>query len=168
MKIEQFNALPREAVLQELERCCGSHRWCEQMEARRPFKNFVALQDAASEAWRALSAEDWLEAFRHHPRIGDVSALKAKFASTATWASQEQAGAATATDEVLRALHQGNQDYEARFGHIFLICATGKSAAEMLEALKRRLPNDPARELTVAADEQDKITRIRLAKLVEA
>jgi 2-oxo-4-hydroxy-4-carboxy-5-ureidoimidazoline decarboxylase len=136
------------------------------MMARRPFADAAALRAAADEVWSALSHGDWLEAFSHHPRIGDVEGLRARFASTRTWAEGEQAGARAASDEVLRALAEGNRAYEARFGHIFIVCATGKSAEEMLALLRARLPNDPVAEARVAAGEQAKITRLRLEKLL--
>ncbi len=109
---------------------------------------------------------DWLEAFAAHPRIGDVDALRAKFAATAAWASGEQAGVAGASESTLRALAEGNRDYEAKFGHIFIVCATGKTADEMLGLLRERLANEPDAELAVAAAEQAKITAIRLRKLL--
>jgi 2-oxo-4-hydroxy-4-carboxy-5-ureidoimidazoline decarboxylase len=109
---------------------------------------------------------DILEALQHHPRIGaDLGELRKKYASTATWAAGEQSGAAAADEATLVALRDGNVEYEKRFGHIFVVCATGKTAGEMLALLQARMHNDPQRELGVAAAEQAKITRIRLEKL---
>jgi 2-oxo-4-hydroxy-4-carboxy-5-ureidoimidazoline decarboxylase len=113
-----------------------------------------------------MGEADWREAFTHHPRIGDVSKLREKFASTATWSSQEQKGVSGASEETIQALAQGNRAYEEKFGFIFLVCATGKSAEEMLALLRERMPNDAAAELRIAAGEQAKITRIRLEKLL--
>ncbi len=109
---------------------------------------------------------DILEAFSHHPRIGDVDSLRKKFATTADWATSEQSGAQAASEAVLRDLAQGNRDYEARFGHIFIVCATGKSAAEMLALLRARIDHAPDVELRIAAAEQEKIAHLRLDKLL--
>lgn len=140
--------------------CCGSRRWAEAVLAKRPFASAQAVFDAAELAWTRASREDILEAMSHHPRIGDKAALKKK------WAGQEQAGAASAGEEVLEALARGNAEYEKKFGFIFLVCATGKSAGELLGLLRTRLGNEPARELPIAAAEQAKITRLRLEKLL--
>ncbi len=166
--LRRLNELPLEQARQELERCCGASAWVDAVAAGRPFADRCALFAASKEAFKRLTAQDWLEAFRHHPRIGDKEALRAKFASTRQWASGEQAGAAAADEATLDALARGNADYEARFGHIFIVCATGKSAAEMLALLRARVGNDPREELCIAAGEQEKITRLRLDKLLGA
>ncbi len=166
MTIDELNALPPDAAAAEFERCCGARQWVAGMVAARPFAAAAVVHAAADDVWARCGPDDWREAFTHHPRIGDVAGLRQKFASTAGWASGEQAGAAVATDETLQALAQGNQDYEAKFGHIFIVCATGKTADEMLDLLRSRLPNDPAFELRVAACEQHKITHLRLEKLL--
>ncbi|RZK26134.1 MAG: OHCU decarboxylase, partial [Hymenobacter sp.] len=113
-----------------------------------------------------LSEADWREAFTHHPKIGDVSALREKFASTATWAAGEQGAVRQASQSTLEALAAGNEAYAQRFGYIFIVCATGKSAAEMLALLQARLPHEPAQEIKIAMSEQAKITRLRLEKLL--
>ena len=136
------------------------------MTAHRPFADAAALFALADACWAGLSRDDWLEAFAHHPRIGDVEGLRTRFANTRAWAAGEQAGTASASEAVLQALTEGNRAYEARFGYIFIVCATGKSAEEMLGLLHARLPNDPAAELPIAAEEQRKITRLRLEKLL--
>jgi 2-oxo-4-hydroxy-4-carboxy-5-ureidoimidazoline decarboxylase len=163
-----LNALAPEAAREALLRCCGSSRWAARVAAARPFPDEAALAGAARAVWEELSREDFLEAFSHHPRIGDREALRRKFASTAAWAAGEQAGAAHAPEEVLARVEAGNRAYEARFGHIFIVCATGKSAAEMLALLEARLGNEPAAELRIAAGEQAKITEIRLEKLLRS
>jgi 2-oxo-4-hydroxy-4-carboxy-5-ureidoimidazoline decarboxylase len=150
---------------EKLTRCCGSSRWVEEMLARRPFRDDGAVLAAADEIAATLTREDWLEAVSHHPRIGDVESLRKKFASTVTWASSEQAGARQAAPEVLQRLADRNVAYEKRFGHIFIVCATGKSATQMLELLDKRLPGDPRTELGIAAREQMAITKLRLEKL---
>jgi 2-oxo-4-hydroxy-4-carboxy-5-ureidoimidazoline decarboxylase len=149
-----------------LTRCCGSSRWVGEMLARRPFGSRDALLRAADDVWESASREDVLEALAHHPRIGaNLEELRKRFASTAAWSAGEQAGAAGASEETLSALREGNLRYESRFGHIFVVCATGKSAAEMLALLEARMPNDPPTEIRVAQAEQGKITRLRLEKL---
>jgi 2-oxo-4-hydroxy-4-carboxy-5-ureidoimidazoline decarboxylase len=136
------------------------------MLARRPFASTHDLLRAADEVWALLDRASYLEAFSHHPKIGeDLSALRAKFGSTASWANQEQAGLRSADERTLLALRDENQAYLARFGFIFIVCATGKSASEMLELLRARMNNEPAFELAIAAREQGKITKLRLEKL---
>jgi 2-oxo-4-hydroxy-4-carboxy-5-ureidoimidazoline decarboxylase len=148
-----------------LERCCGSRRWVERMLARRPFHDDTALLAAAHDEWFALGPDDWREAFAHHPRIGDRRAAATRFDSTRKLSLQEQSGVAAAPARVLDALVEGNRAYEARFGHTFIVCASGRSADEMLDLLRSRLTNDAATELGIAADEQARITAIRLAAL---
>lgn len=166
MTLAELNALPSEAAEDAFARCCGARAWAVAMAARRPFRDLAELQRAAAECEAGLSPTAWLEAFTHHPRIGDVSAPGSRFAATAAWAAGEQAGAAGASEDALARLMEANRRYEERFGYIFIVCATGKSADEMLAVLERRLANDPERELRVAAEEQAKITRLRLEKLV--
>ena len=132
-----------------------------------PIEDLVELLDDAEEQWYKCSQEDWKEAFSHHPKIGDIDSLKKKFASTANWAMGEQSGTSTAPEETIKALAKGNKEYEDKFGYIFIVCATGKSADEMLTILESRLPNDPEKEIEIAAEEQNKITRLRLEKLLD-
>jgi 2-oxo-4-hydroxy-4-carboxy-5-ureidoimidazoline decarboxylase len=165
MNIDALNALPSADARAALLRCCGARRWADGMLARRPFASMADLLAAADEIWAGLDRADWLEAFAAHPRIGDMDSLKKKFAATAAWSAGEQAGVAGAAEAVLRDLADGNRRYEERFGHIFIVCATGKTAAEMLHLLRERLPNAPDVELRIAAAEQAKITRLRLEKL---
>jgi len=136
------------------------------MLALRPFASTPQLLTAAREIWSRLDRGDYLEAFSHHPRIGaDLDELATRFASTAGLSTREQSGTRTADRATLLALHTDNQRYLERFGYIFIVCATGKSATEMLELLRARLTNDPAEELPIAAEEQAKITAIRLSQL---
>lgn len=146
-------------------RCCEARAWAKQMTSRRPFNSEAELVDAARVIWQELGYADWLEAFAAHPKIGDLESLKKRFASTATWAASEQAGVLGASDAIFSALAEGNSRYEVRYGYIFIICATGKSAAEMLALLQSRLDNDPEKEIEIAAAEQEKITLIRLQKI---
>jgi allantoinase len=164
--LDRLNGLAEPDARAELLRCCGSARWTDHVSGLRPFATAASLFDAAERACQGLDRYDWLEAFAAHPKIGDVAALRAKFAATAAWASGEQAGIAGASETTLRALAEGNRDYEAKFGHIFIVCATGKTADEMLGLLRARLANEPAAELAIAAAEQAKITAIRLRKLL--
>jgi 2-oxo-4-hydroxy-4-carboxy-5-ureidoimidazoline decarboxylase len=146
-------------------RCCGSRRWADRMAERRPFCAEADLFAATADIWRGLIREDWLEAFAAHPRIGDVDSLRRKFGATAAWSAREQAGVGGASEKVLQALAEGNRAYEARFGYLFIVCATGKTAEEMLALLRQRLGNGPEEEFRLAAAEQEKITRLRLEKL---
>lgn len=160
-----LNALTEAGARAELLNCCGSSRWAAAMLAARPFASDAELFDAAERSWWAFDRVDWLEAFAAHPRIGDGVAAGPGHSATREWSRQEQARAATAPPEVRAALAAGNVEYERRFGHVFLICATGRSADEILVELRRRLENDPGREIREAAGEQAKITRLRLARL---
>ena len=132
------------------------------MMARRPFRTRDAALLAAREEWFVLSKQDWLEAFAQHPKIGDVHALRRRFPTTHDLSTREQAGVSAAPDETLAALAEGNREYEQKFGYIFIVCATGKSAGEMLALLRARLSNDPGDEIRVAAEEQAKITALRM------
>lgn len=166
MSAEALDAMGEAEAADALTRCCGASRWVQGMLARRPFGSDEALHQAADEVWATMEKADFLEAFDHHPRIGaDLSALREKFATTADWSGGEQASVAEASEETLHALRDGNVAYEQRFGHIFIVCATGKSAAEMLALLEARLPNEPEEELRIAAAEQAKITHLRLDKI---
>ncbi|MFI5362673.1 MAG: 2-oxo-4-hydroxy-4-carboxy-5-ureidoimidazoline decarboxylase [Elusimicrobiota bacterium] len=166
MTTAEFNALSDAEARAELLRCCGSTFWAEETARRRPFADKAAVLAAADAAWGWAVEKDWLEAFSHHPRIGGKDALRAKFAATKAWAEGEQSAVAAAGEETLDALEKGNAYYESRFGFIFIVCATGKSAVEMLSLLRARLPNERAHELRIAAAEQAKITKIRLEKLL--
>jgi 2-oxo-4-hydroxy-4-carboxy-5-ureidoimidazoline decarboxylase len=165
--LDELNRLEAPVAAAAFERCCGARRWVDAMVAGRPYGSMAAMVVASEWASGTLGRDDWLQAFAHHPRIGDVAALRERFAGTAAWAAAEQGGAATAAEAVLEALAAGNRDYEQRFGYIFIVCATGKSAGEMLEQLRTRLANAPEAELEIAAGEQRQITRLRLAKLLE-
>jgi 2-oxo-4-hydroxy-4-carboxy-5-ureidoimidazoline decarboxylase len=165
MNVDALNALPLDEARAALLRCCGSRRWADTMVSRRPFASDGDLLRAADEVWAGLARADWLEAFAVHPRIGDLDGLQKKFAATAAWSAGEQAGVAGAPEDVLRELADANRRYQERFAHIFIVCATGKTAPEMLQILHERLHNTPDHELVVAAAEQAKITRLRLEKL---
>ena len=148
-----------------LRRCCGATRWVEGIMARRPFGSSGALLEAARDVWFGLGRADWLEAFGHHPKIGDRESLRQRFANTAHLSDREQAGVAGASGDVLTALADGNREYKQKFGYIFIVCATGKTAKEMLGLLRERLPNSPESEIRIAAGEQARITELRLLDL---
>jgi 2-oxo-4-hydroxy-4-carboxy-5-ureidoimidazoline decarboxylase len=152
-----------EAAREILSRACGSSRWLDLMMARRPFGSAEALLSLARSEWFSLGEDDWLEAFSHHPKIGDRASLETRFPWTHDLSAKEQSSLGSARGEVLTALAHANQAYLERFGFIFIVCATGKSAEEMLKMLHDRLNNDRATELRIAAEEQAKITARRLA-----
>jgi 2-oxo-4-hydroxy-4-carboxy-5-ureidoimidazoline decarboxylase len=164
--LRRLNALAHGDARAQLRRCCGSSSWVEEMMRARPFANVPDVYATALRAWAATGPDDWREAFGHHPRIGDRSGGAPLHANTRAWSAKEQDGVAAADAGVIEALRRGNAEYEARFGHVFLVCATGRSADEMLALLRERMQNPPDAELRVAAAEQAKITRLRLEKLL--
>lgn len=166
MNIQKFNILSSELLFIELEKCCGSSNWIKQIIAQRPYNNIEKVHQISDETWNNLEDNDYLEAFTHHPQIGDIESMQKKFASTANWAENEQKGSNQASLEVLSALKTANQEYLSKFGFIFIVCATGKSAQQMLDLLKQRMPNDKETELKIAATEQNKITHLRIDKLL--
>ena len=157
MTLDALNQLPSTGAHDGFLRCCGSKRWAFVMTDTRPFRGYDALLAIAERTWWSLEAADWLEAFAAHPRIGERA--------TSTWSAEEQSvAAASALADVSTRLAEGNRAYEQRFGYTFLICATGRSAAELLAVLERRLAGHAADELQIAAAEQRKITALRLEK----
>jgi OHCU decarboxylase len=154
----EWNQLDAADAIEQIKRCCGSLAWAAEMTRRRPFADIHEVMAAADEVWADISVDDKLEAFRAHPKIG------AAVAPSAGWASREQSGMNTATDELRRAMADGNREYESRFGFIYIVCATGKTAEQMLELLQRRLNNDRDTELAEASEQQRQIMRLRLGK----
>jgi 2-oxo-4-hydroxy-4-carboxy-5-ureidoimidazoline decarboxylase len=149
-----------------LERCCGSSRWVEGMLRARPFVNARALLQTARKVWAELGAPDFRQAFAHHPEIGvNIADLRRKFGAVADLSQAEQAGASGATEITLQALARDNRSYRERFGYSFIVCATGKSAEDMLALLQARLEHSAEEELVIAASEQAKITQLRLEKI---
>ncbi len=157
MTIAEFDSLPE--VETSLLECCGSRNWARGVAARRPFGSMEHLQAVAAEVWNSLAVSDWLEAFSQHPKIGDKQKLS-------QWSNEEQSGMNAADRQIDQKLFELNQAYEEKFGHIFIVCATGKSAKEMLALLEQRINNRKAEETRNAATEQAKITALRLEKLV--
>ena len=172
MTLHEFNILPKQKLMEELTKCCGSSAWVKRMLPFIPADDMIELLEDAEEQWWLCNEEDWKEAFSHHPRIGDLESLTRKFASTADpiaigWASGEQRAVTAASKEMIGALAESNLLYEEKFGYIFIVCATGKSAEEMLGLLQARLKNNREEEIQIAADEQNKITKLRIEKLLE-
>ncbi len=167
MTLHELNILPKEQLIAELYKCCGSTAWVDRMLPFFPADDLVELLEDAEEQWFKCSEHDWKEAFAQHPKIGDIDSLSKKFSTTAHMASIEQSGIAGASPGTIEALADGNTRYEEKFGYIFIVCATGKSADEMLAMLQTRLQNSPEVEIEIAADEQNKITKLRLEKLLE-
>lgn len=162
--LAHWNQLSGEDAAQEILPCCGSVSWARSLVSRRPIEDEQSLVSGSDEIWNGLTTDDWKEAFSKHPRIGERRASESAGSLSAAWSAQEQSSVATAEQEVQVALAEGNRAYEHRFGRVFIVCATGKSANEMLEILQRRLGNDDAAELREAAEEQRKITNSRLRK----
>lgn len=167
--IDKINHLNESEFKEHFFNCCGSTTWVNLMYQQRPFKNLEHLLTIASQMWNSehITKNDILEAFSHHPKIGDINALREKFKKTADLCANEQKSVQYASDQVLKELKEYNEKYEKKFGYIFIVCATGKSAEEMLNILKSRYPNDEKKELKIAAGEQEKITAIRLKNLVQ-
>ncbi|HEX7939534.1 MAG TPA: 2-oxo-4-hydroxy-4-carboxy-5-ureidoimidazoline decarboxylase [Gemmatimonadaceae bacterium] len=165
MTLAELNAMAPTDAASAFWQCCSSTQWASRMSVLRPFKNEAELYQAAESVWWELSSPDWLEAFGHHPRIGSrLSALG--FRQSDDWAKGEQSGMKDAPSKIREELVRWNEQYERRFGFVFLICATGKAPGEMLAQMERRMNNEPAAELRVAAGEQAKITRLRLGKMI--
>lgn len=158
-RLDWLNHLPIHQASEELLKCCGSKSWSTKMSEDLPYRDFDDLIRTSEKVWLSLPPSDWLEAFSQHPRIGEKKNL-------GKWTSQEQKGVEGAQEHVVQELAELNVKYEQKFGHVFLVCATGKSADEMLEILKTRINHSASQELQIAAKEQMKITEIRLRKLL--
>lgn len=158
-----WNKAPEAEALEAMLACCGATRWATAMVASRPINNIFALSEAADRIWSTMQEADWLEAFASHPRIGERKPVSAS-AQSAEWSNHEQSSASAADERVLTELAEGNQLYEQRFGFTYIVCATGKSAEEMLAILQRRLAGTRESELRQAAEQQRQIMQIRLGK----
>ena len=167
IKITEFNHLSKQEASNHLMKCCTSDTWVERMLNFRPYKNRQHIKELADNAWLELQESDYLQAFEGHPKIGDVNSLREKYSNTKELASGEQGSVNTASEDVLMKLSEKNTEYFDKFGFIFIVCATGKSASEMLAILCERMPNDRKTELINAAEEQRKIFQLRLTKLFE-
>ena len=165
MTIASFDHLPLEEKRELLHKCCSSGQWVNFMIDLLPYEDLVDVLEDAEQVWYNCDEMAWLEAFSHHPKIGDLSSLESKFASTKELAGEEQSGIKNANDDTLVELAELNRQYESKNGFVFIICATGLSSDEMMEGIKKRLGNDRQSELEIAAEEQNKITKLRLEKL---
>ena len=162
MTLSSFNNLDKEAAAKQLFSCCGSGKWVSLMMNAFPFESEKELINKATTIWyHECDREDWLESFTHHPQIGDKKSLSEKFAG------KEQESVMSASEEIIEGLAKANIEYKRKFGFIFIVCATGKSAAEMLRLLNDRLSNDRNEELKIAMGEQHKITLLRFKKLID-
>jgi OHCU decarboxylase len=161
-RLDWFNGLPRDEAERHLLACCGSRSWATAVAAKRPYADLPALMNAADSVWAGLSTSDCLEAFAAHPRVGESGG------HSPDSSRREQSGVMGAGDATLAALAEENRQYEARFGHVFLISAAGRTADDVLAALRQRINNVPATELKVAYEEQRKITRLRLERMLNA
>ncbi|MDQ6879307.1 MAG: 2-oxo-4-hydroxy-4-carboxy-5-ureidoimidazoline decarboxylase [Candidatus Dormibacteraeota bacterium] len=159
-RLAWFNALSREAAGMQLLACCGSRTWASSVAAARPYADIKALLDAADAVWNELTPSDWLEAFAAHPRLGEGGG------HSPDSSRREQSRIMDAGGETLAALVEESRSYEDRFGHVFLISAAGRTAEDVLSALRKRMENEPAAELDLAAEEQRKITRLRLKRML--
>jgi len=162
--LARWNALQPDEAASEILSCCGSRAWAACLTGKRPFADEPTLFAAADECWQNLPEADWLEAFRSHPRIGEQHAEKKTTAVSAAWSKSEQSQMSLADDAILHRMREGHRQYETRFGRIFIVCASGKQPAEMLNILERRLGNDPAQELQESAAQQQQIMQLRLRK----
>ncbi|MGI9316723.1 MAG: 2-oxo-4-hydroxy-4-carboxy-5-ureidoimidazoline decarboxylase [bacterium] len=167
MNLDEFNGMSRPDAEAVLTQCCSAARWVEQLIELRPFDSQSALLQSAESCWASMQEKDLLEAFEGHPKIGDPESLKRKFANTKNLASNEQSEVQRASEQTILELASCNQEYVDKHGFIFIICATGKSADEMLVSIKERLGNNREQELLQAAIEQQKITALRLRKLID-
>jgi allantoicase len=165
--MQRFNGLPAAEATKALLDCCGSRAWAAAILARRPYENANDFFVMADGIWSGLSRRDWLEAFRHHPAIGASKAAAKQSEKAKKWSAGEQSAAQQAQPETLSEMAEANSRYQAKFGYIFLICATGKTADEILASLRERMSHDGKTEIHVAAEEQRKITRLRLEKLLK-
>jgi len=163
-ELARWNALSETEAAEQILSCCGSARWARELAQQRPFPSASALLATSDRVWAALDPADWDEAFGTHPRIGERRTVETATPQSAMWSRQEQDSAGAQDADTLSDLARLNVEYEARFGRVFLVCATGKSAAEMLQILRERLSNDPEAELREAVEQQRQITQLRLRR----
>lgn len=165
--LSALNEMPPNVANTAFLACCASHKWADAMTAARPFATASQLYETADRVWRGLGPDEWRHAFAAHPRIGERHAARDVGSRAASWSKQEQSAATASDTNTLAELAEVNRQYEARFGHVFLICASGRAAPEILANAKQRMTNDTVTELTAAAEEHRQITRLRLARLIE-
>jgi carbon-monoxide dehydrogenase small subunit len=163
----EWNQLDAVEAVQQILPCCGSRAWAEQLVEARPFVNATALLQTSDNIWFGLPVKDWDQAFSSHPRIGEKRAPVSATTQSATWSAEEQGGVAHSSGAIQARLKYANESYEQRFGRTYIVCATGKTAEQMLEILERRLSNDAEQELLEAVEQQRQITRLRLRKWLQ-
>lgn len=168
LSLAQLDTMPEAEAAFKIAACCGSSKWVASMVSRRPFHSRDKLLAAADEIALTLQSADWLEAFEHHPRIGERLAGAIVSVTAADWSKGEQSASSRPSEDTRAALLEANAEYEQKFGFIFIICANGRRADAILVALRERLSNEPDAEIFIAAREQQQITRLRLEKLVPA
>jgi OHCU decarboxylase len=166
VSVAELDAMSETEAKRLLSDSCGASKWVSGMLARRPFRSRAVVLSTADEVWRSLDSNDWLEAFSHHPRIGERTSTVPQSERGSAWAASEQSGVGRGQQNVRAELASVNREYEHRFGYIFVVLASGKSAGEMLALARERLGNDPDVELRTAAEEQWKITRLRLERML--
>ncbi|MBC7826984.1 MAG: 2-oxo-4-hydroxy-4-carboxy-5-ureidoimidazoline decarboxylase [Chitinophagaceae bacterium] len=166
MTIAEFDHMEPSIKRTLLLQCCGSSAWIDKMLKMPPVEDLIDLFEDAEEKWYECNEADWKEAFSHHPKIGDMDALRKKFSGD-LFAGDEQSSINQASEKSLTLLAEANKRYEEKFGYIFIVCASGKSADEMIDILNSRLQNAPGEEIKIAMDEQNKITKLRLEKIFE-
>jgi 2-oxo-4-hydroxy-4-carboxy-5-ureidoimidazoline decarboxylase len=166
--LAQWNSLDAESAAREILPCCGSKAWAVELASKRPIADEASLIEASNAAWLALPAEAWREAFDNHPRIGQKNAQSHATEKSLQWSAQEQRTAVSNDDNVALSLEDANRRYEQKFGGIFIVCASGKTSAEILAILGARMQNDAATELREAAEQQRQITQLRLHRWLES
>ena len=166
--LARWSLLDPIAAAREILPCCGSQAWAAEMAARRPFADAEAVFLVADAVWIGLPESAWQEAFASHPRIGQQEAQGEATPEALAWSRAEQSAAVSKDEPVQRALAEGNRRYEERFGRIFIVCANGRTAAEILTLLERRLGYEPVVELQEAAEQQRQIMQLRLHRWLEA
>ncbi|MBA2688948.1 MAG: 2-oxo-4-hydroxy-4-carboxy-5-ureidoimidazoline decarboxylase [Gemmatimonadaceae bacterium] len=164
--VTQLDEMPAEEAGELFKECCGSSRWVAMMLARRPFRSRDSVFFAADLFWKSLTIRDRMEAFAHHPRIGEKAGAKPQGERGAAWSAREQSGMDVVEAELGKEITEINREYEDRFGYIYIVSAQGKTAAELLTIAKDRLRNNPETEIRVACEEQKKIMHLRLEKLI--
>lgn len=163
--IDHLNSIPDDQLYSIFAECCGSTLWKKKLVNLRPYRDLNDLIEKSNSVWYSLKVEDWKEAFSVHPKIGDLDSLREKYGKHETWSKGEQSKVNKANEATIQALQKHNSEYFKKFGYIFIVFATGKTAEEMLEILEKRLPNSTFEEIEIAGREQNKITRLRLEKL---
>jgi 2-oxo-4-hydroxy-4-carboxy-5-ureidoimidazoline decarboxylase len=166
--LTRWNSLDPATAAREALPCCGSQAWAAALASRRPIADEASLIETSSSIWLALPQEAWQEAFDSHPRIGQRHAQTHATEESLRWSAQEQRTALSENEAVKLALEEANRRYEQKFGRIFIVCATGKTSAEMLAILNARMQNDAATELRDAAEQQRQITQLRLHRWLES